>query len=86
MMVGLAIATMVESTMIMKNPIIIAQSACHGFPLLNGPDGARYLRSVVFSARLGPARRVPPDDPDVAVVMHSPRFNARRPACRREQV
>ena len=31
MMVGLAIATMVESTMIMKKPIIIAHSAFQGF-------------------------------------------------------
>ncbi len=32
MMVGLAIETMVESNMIMKKPIIIADSAFHGFP------------------------------------------------------
>jgi hypothetical protein len=32
MMVGLAMATMVESTMIMKKPIIIAHSASQGFP------------------------------------------------------
>src|ERR1700759_1417217 len=83
MMVGFAIATMVESTMIMKNPIIIAQSACHGFPLLSAPEDARNLRSVARSARLGPMRRVPPDAPDV--VMHSPRFSARQPAYRREQ-
>jgi uncharacterized membrane protein len=31
LMVGLAMATMVESTMIMKNPIIITQSAVQGF-------------------------------------------------------
>ncbi|AFC42511.1 hypothetical protein OCU_12920 [Mycobacterium intracellulare ATCC 13950] len=30
-MVGFAIATMVESTMIMKKPIIIAQSGFQGF-------------------------------------------------------
>src|SRR3954464_13752787 len=32
MIVGLATATMVESTMIMKNPSIIAHSAAQGFP------------------------------------------------------
>ncbi|BBZ51541.1 hypothetical protein MHEI_32580 [Mycobacterium heidelbergense] len=48
---------MVESTMIMKKPIIIAQSACQGFA--------------------GRARRVPPGDRGVAVVMHPPRFSVR---------
>ena len=32
MMVGLAMATIVKSSMIMKKPTIIAHSACQGFP------------------------------------------------------
>src|SRR5437868_1160521 len=45
MIVGLAMATMVESTMIMKKPIIIAQSVFQGFlgpcanPALHRPAG-----------------------------------------------
>jgi hypothetical protein len=43
MMVGLATATMVESTMIMKKPIIIAHSAFQGFPELDGDGGVAVL-------------------------------------------
>src|SRR6202008_4683964 len=78
MMVGLATATMVASTMIMKKPIIIAHSAFQGFVECDRFDGMVNFQRLVGSARLGPARWVPPAHLGVAVVMHSPRFSSRR--------
>ena len=75
MMVGLAMATMVESTMIMKKPIIIAQSACQGFSVR---DTIAEFQRFAKSAPLGPARRVLPGDRGVAVVISPPRFSSRR--------
>ncbi len=46
MMVGLAMATTVESTMIMKKPIIIAHSAFHGFSRRTSP-GDRGVGVVI---------------------------------------
>jgi hypothetical protein len=79
LMVGLAMATMVESTMIMKNPIIITQSAVQGFGECRESRAVQGFREC--SARwppFGPARRVPPGDLNVALVMHPPRFSSRR--------
>jgi hypothetical protein len=58
--------------MIMKKPIIITQSAFQGF--------GRFARWAPLAA----ARRVPPGDLCVALVMYPPRFGSRRlwPAAR----
>ncbi|BBZ42931.1 hypothetical protein MPRM_02120 [Mycobacterium parmense] len=77
MMVGLAIATMVESTMIMKKPIIIAHSAFHGFCEC-GEFPARKPRSLPTRGEADPAGRVSPADRGIAVVNFPPRFHSRR--------
>jgi hypothetical protein len=55
---------MVESTMIMKKPTIIAASAFQGF---RGPDTSKEFQR--FTRSQGPASRVPPGDRGVAVFM-----------------
>jgi hypothetical protein len=55
--------------MIMKKPIIIAQSAFQGF-------GEKF-RGFARWAPLAAARRVSPGDPGVALVMYPPRFSSR---------
>src|SRR5581483_9129577 len=68
MMLGLATATIVESSRIMKKPTIIAHSASQGFPAL--------IRLVTKAL---PTRRMSPPDPrPVAVVTYLPRFAAHR--------
>lgn len=77
MMVGLAMATMVESTMIMKKPIIIAHSGFHGFCEC---AELRVMRSQRWAPEAGPdgARRPPPGVRGVAVVIHPTSFRSRR--------
>jgi hypothetical protein len=82
MIVGFAMATMVESTMIMKKPIIIAQSAFQGFWEC-GEFWVRKFQRWVGWAGFGAVRRVPLDDGGVAAVIYPPRFSFRRcPAAR----
>src|SRR5689334_1201541 len=73
MMVGFAIATMVESTMIMKKPIIIAHSGFHGFC---DCGELRVRNSHRLAAWAGPDPAPPglPGTRGVAVVIHPPRF------------
>lgn len=55
MMLGLATATMVESTRIMKNPTTIAHSAGHGLPTPVSPDdGNSVLVVVTHPSTIGP--------------------------------
>src|ERR1700691_3909263 len=76
MMLGLATATIVESSKIMKKPTIIVQSAFHGLAVSAG-----------FFAVAPPTPRAPPPDRPraVAVVMDSPSAGnpgkVRRPQC-----
>ncbi|WP_231748898.1 hypothetical protein [Mycobacterium sp. M26] len=60
MMLGLATATIVESTRIMKKPTIIAHSACHGFA---GAFG-------------GSAKSTSGSSPAMLLVISTPRFGS----------
>jgi hypothetical protein len=61
--------------MIMKNPIIMTQSAVQGFGERRESRAVAKLRCFPRWAPFGAACRVPPGDLGVALVMHPPRFN-----------
>ncbi len=57
MIVGLATATIVESSMIMKKPSIIAHSAAHGLPERLSP-ATRLVAVLICRTSIRPPRQV----------------------------